>query len=175
MKLNLHSQRNSFSERSTKWQLWLWVMYSTALIIGDQVSKFWIKEKFDLGTSVNINHFINIVHVQNPGAAFSFLAAAGGWQKPLLIGVAFIAIAFVIYMLLKHYRQPMFAFAMASILGGATGNVIDRFNYGAVIDFIDIHINNWHWPAFNVADIAISIGAIALILDELTRNKRKPY
>lgn len=175
MKLNLNSQRNPFTERSTKWQLCLWLLYAIALIIGDQISKFWIIEEVALGAGININAFTNIVHVQNPGAAFSFLASAGGWQKPVLIGIAFIAIAFVIYMLWKHYGQPLFAFAMASILGGAVGNVIDRFNYGVVIDFIDLHINDWHWPAFNVADIAISMGAIALILDELTRKKRSPY
>ena len=153
--------------------LWVWLAYSAIVVVCDQLTKLLIVNQFALGSSKTITSFFNLVHVHNPGAAFSFLASASGWQKPVLIGVAIVAIVVVLFLLAKHRHQKLFAFAMASILGGAIGNVIDRATYGVVIDFLDVHWGQLHWPAFNVADMAISGGAIAIVLDELRRVRGK--
>ncbi len=153
--------------------MWVWLAYSAIVVILDQITKLLIQNQIAVGSGLSVNSFFNVVHVHNPGAAFSFLAAAAGWQKPVLIGIAAIAIVVVLYLLFKHRSQRLFAFAMASILGGALGNVIDRIAYGVVIDFLDVHWGTLHWPAFNVADIAISAGAVALVLDELLRVRGK--
>jgi len=108
----------------------------------------------------------------NKGAAFSFLASAGGWQDTFLTIVGLAASAFILYLLSRHGHQKLFSCALALILGGAIGNVIDRIVYGHVIDFLDFHWGGWHWPAFNLADSAIVAGAGLLILDELLRVRR---
>jgi signal peptidase II len=112
------------------------------------------------------------VRVHNAGAAFSFLSTAGGWQRWFFTGIGIAAALFIIWMLKSHAGQKLFSFAMACILGGAIGNVIDRTLHGYVVDFLDFHVAGWHFPAFNVADSAISIGAVCLILDELMRVRR---
>ena len=157
------------SKKSGRSAPWLWLAYATIVVLLDQITKLMVIDQMPLGTSKTITSFFNLVHVHNPGAAFSFMASASGWQKPVLIGVAAVAIVVVLYLLYKHSEQKLFAFAMASILGGAIGNVIDRVSYGVVIDFLDVHWANLHWPAFNVADMAISGGAIAIVLDEILR------
>ena len=108
----------------------------------------------------------------NKGAAFSFLASASGWQKHFLTVIGIGASLFILYLLARHGSQRLFSLALAMILGGAIGNVIDRLAYGHVIDFLDFHVGGWHWPAFNVADSAIVGGAILLVLDELLRVRR---
>ena len=116
--------------------------------------------------------FFNLVLTYNTGAAFSFLAGAGGWQDEFLTAVGLGASAFILYLLSRHGQQRLFSLALALILGGAIGNVIDRIVYGHVIDFLDVHWHGWHWPAFNVADSAIVCGATLLIVDELARVRR---
>jgi signal peptidase II len=110
--------------------------------------------------------------VYNKGAAFSFLAAESGWQRWFFTALGIGAALFIVHLLKRHAGQRMFCWALALILGGAIGNVIDRIAYGHVIDFLDFYIGNWHWPAFNVADSAICIGAVLFVLDELRRVRK---
>lgn len=149
-----------------------WLALAGCIILIDQITKILAKNQIALGGGIPVTSFFNLVHVRNPGAAFSFLADAGGWQKYFLMGLATVASLVVLVLLFKYTGQRLFAFALTCILGGAVGNLIDRIAYGAVIDFIDLHYKALHWPAFNVADIAISCGAAALILDEILRVKR---
>ncbi|MFN7836106.1 MAG: signal peptidase II [Burkholderiaceae bacterium] len=165
--------KKSFLKSPCSPRLSFWLLATVLIIMADQASKIWIRQRFSLGGGKQINDFLNIVHVNNPGAAFSFLANASGWQKPALIIVGIIAVVTVFILLYRHHQQKLFAFAMTCILSGAIGNLIDRFAYGAVIDFIDFHWGRLHWPAFNIADVAISAGAIALIVDELRRVRSK--
>jgi signal peptidase II len=111
--------------------------------------------------------FFNLLLVHNRGAAFSFLAGASGWQRELFIGIAVVASAWIVYLLRKYPRQTLFCFALSLILGGAVGNVIDRIMLDAVVDFLDFHAFGWHWPAFNVADSAITCGAILLVWESV--------
>jgi signal peptidase II len=127
---------------------------------------------YQLGDSTPVTSFFNIVRVHNNGAAFSFLASAGGWQRWFFTAIGIGAALLMVWLLKKHAGQKLFAFAIASILGGAVGNVIDRVLYSHVVDFLDFHWRGWHFPAFNVADSAITIGAACLILDELLRVRR---
>ena len=108
----------------------------------------------------------------NTGAAFSFLADADGWQRWAFIALGIVAVVFIIYMLYTHAHQTMFCFALALLMGGALGNVLDRLIHGYVVDMIDFHIHHWHFPAFNVADAALTFGVIFLLIDELTRVRR---
>ncbi len=110
--------------------------------------------------------------VYNRGAAFSFLADQPGWQRYFFAGVSLLASLLIIWMLKRHSGQRLFCLAMTLILGGALGNLIDRIAYGHVIDFLDFHLGGFHWPAFNVADSAITIGAVLFVLDELRRVNR---
>jgi signal peptidase II len=152
--------------------MWLWLGLALILLIADQFTKVLILGYYRLGDSTPVTSFFNIVRVHNPGAAFSFLASAGGWQRWFLTTIGVAAAIFIIWMLRSHHQQRLFAFALACILGGAIGNVIDRVLYGYVVDFLDFHWRGWHFPAFNIADSAITIGAGALILDELLRVRR---
>ena len=119
-----------------------------------------------------MTNFFNVVRAHNTGAAFSFLAGAGGWQRWFFTGIGVVAAIFMVWMLKSHPGQKLFSFAIACILGGAIGNVIDRLLYGYVVDFLDFHWKTIHFPAFNIADSAITIGATCLILDELLRVRR---
>ena len=139
------------------------------VILLDQLSKVTITRLFTYGESHPVTSFFNLVLVYNPGAAFSFLGAASGWQRYLFTAVGIAAAIFIVFLLKRHAGQRMFCTALALILGGALGNVTDRIAYGHVIDFIDIYIGRWHWPAFNIADSAICIGAVLFIIDELRR------
>jgi signal peptidase II len=128
---------------------------------------------YRLGDSTTITSFFNIVRAHNTGAAFSFLASADGWQRWLFTGIGIAATLFIVYLLKTHPGQKLFCFALACVLGGAVGNVIDRMLHGYVVDFLQFHWNNrWYFPAFNVADMAITVGAASLILDELLRVRR---
>jgi signal peptidase II len=113
-----------------------------------------------------------LVRVHNHGAAFSFLAGAGGWQRWFFTGIGVFAAIFMVWMLRSHPGQKLFSLAIALILGGAIGNVIDRLLHGYVVDFLDFYWGTWHFPAFNVADAGISVGAALLILDEILRVRR---
>jgi signal peptidase II len=149
-----------------------WLILAIIIILADQFTKTLIVGYYKLGDSTPVTNFFNIVRAHNTGAAFSFLAGAGGWQRWFFTGIGAIATIFILWMLRSHHSQKLFAFALACILGGAIGNVIDRLIHGYVVDFLDFYYGNWHFPAFNVADSAITIGAICLILDEILRVRR---
>jgi signal peptidase II len=152
---------------------WLpWLGLSLAIFIADQFTKVLILGYYQLGDSTTITRFFNVVRVHNTGAAFSFLAAASGWQRWFFTGIGVAAAVFIVWLLRSHPGQRLFSFALACILGGAIGNVVDRLIHGYVVDFLDFHWAGWHFPAFNVADAAISLGAACLILDELLRVRR---
>jgi signal peptidase II len=146
-----------------------WLGVALIVILFDQLSKIAIAKVFTYGQSVSVAPFFNLVLVYNRGAAFSFLAAAGGWQRWAFTALGVVAALVICYLLKRHGNQRLFCTALALILGGALGNVIDRLAYGHVIDFLDFHVRTWHWPAFNLADSAISIGAALLVFDELRR------
>ena len=152
--------------------VWPWLGLALILLIADQFTKVLILGYYQLGDATYVTSFFNIVRVHNSGAAFSFLASASGWQRWFFTAVGVGAALFIVHMLRSHPGQKLFSFAMACILGGAIGNVIDRLLHGYVIDFVDLHYAGWHFPAFNIADSAISIGAVCLILDELLRVRR---
>ncbi|HEY1227061.1 MAG TPA: signal peptidase II [Ramlibacter sp.] len=147
-----------------------WVGLALILLIADQITKTLILGSYRLGDATYITGFFNIVRVHNTGAAFSFLAAASGWQRWFFTGIGVAAAVFILWMLRTHAGQRLFSFALACILGGAVGNVVDRLMHGYVVDFLQVHWDNrWYFPAFNLADAAITIGAACLILDELMR------
>jgi signal peptidase II len=149
-----------------------WLCLAIIIILADQFTKTLILGYYKLGDSTPVTSFFNIVRVHNSGAAFSFLANAGGWQRWFFTGIGAVATIFILWMLRSHHAQKLFAFALACILGGAIGNVVDRLLHGYVVDFLDFYVKAWHWPAFNIADSAIFIGAACLILDEILRVKR---
>ena len=149
-----------------------WLGLALLILIADQFTKVLILGYYKLGDATYVASFFNVVRVHNSGAAFSFLANAGGWQRWLFTGIGIAAALFIVWMLKAHAGQKLFSFALASILGGAIGNVIDRSLYGYVVDFLDFHVAGWHFPAFNIADSAITIGAVCLILDEILRVRR---
>ena len=153
---------------------WLapWLGIAVAVIVLDQITKIWIASTFQLGDARRMTSFFDIVRAHNRGAAFSFLNDASGWQRWFFIGLGIVAAGFIVWMLKRHGGQRVFGWALALILGGALGNVIDRVLHGHVIDFIQVHWKSHYFPSFNVADSAITIGAALLILDELRRVRR---
>lgn len=151
-----------------------WLTLAGVVVILDQLSKFAVTRSLTYGSGIEITPFFNLVLVHNKGAAFSFLSSASGWQREFFIAVAVIAIAWVVYLLRQYPRQTLFCFALALILGGAIGNVIDRVWLGAVIDFLDFHAAGYHFPAFNVADSAITCGAAILVWDSFRGSQQKP-
>ena len=152
--------------------IWPWLGLALIIFIADQFTKTLILGYYRLGDATPITSFFNIVRAHNTGAAFNFLAGASGWQRWLFTGIGVAAAVFIVWMLKAHAGQKLFSFAMACILGGAIGNVVDRMLHGYVLDFLDFHLAGRHFPAFNVADSAITIGAVCLILDELLRVRR---
>ena len=152
--------------------LTLWLGIAMIIVLLDQLSKITLSRMMVFGQSDTITSFFNLVMVYNRGAAFSFLADQPGWQRYFFAGVSLLASLLIIWMLKRHSGQRLFCWAMTLILGGALGNLIDRIAYGHVIDFLDFHVDGLHWPAFNVADSAITVGAILFILDELRRVNR---
>lgn len=144
--------------RSTRW-----LAMSLIVILLDQLSKHWISQTLNYGESAQVTPFFNLVLTYNRGAAFSFLNDAGGWQHYFFSGIAIIASVIMVWLLYRHTQEKLFSFAVSLILGGAIGNLIDRLNYGYVIDFLLFYIRSYHWPAFNIADSAITCGAIILI------------
>ena len=154
---------------STGASIWPWLGWALVILVADQLTKTLILGAYQLGDATPITSFFNIVRAHNTGAAFSFLSDAGGWQRWLFTGFGVAAALFILWQLRQHPEQKLFAFALASILGGAVGNVIDRMVHGYVVDFLDFYWGRSHFPAFNVADAAITVGAACLILDELLR------
>ena len=151
-----------------------WFGISAALVLADQLTKWLVLSHFAPGERLELTSFFNLVLVFNKGAAFSFLANAPGWQTPLLVAFAIGAALIVSFLLVRSPERRMFCAGLALILGGAVGNVIDRLRFGQVVDFLDFHAFGWHWPAFNVADSAISIGAVILILEGFIGREKRP-
>jgi len=149
-----------------------WLLIAALIIVADQLTKILIIGSFQLGDVHPITGFFDLVRAHNYGAAFSFLHTASGWQRWFFIGLGSVAAVFIIWMLRRHGQQKLFAWALTLILGGAVGNVIDRAIHGYVVDFIQVHAGGWFFPAFNVADSAITLGAVLLVLDELRRVRR---
>ncbi|MGE3349603.1 MAG: signal peptidase II [Ramlibacter sp.] len=158
--------------RNTSGSVTPWLALALIIVIADQFTKVLILGYYAVGDSTWVTSFFNVVRVHNSGAAFSFLAAASGWQRWLFTGIGVAAALFIIWMLRSHPGQKLFSFALACVLGGAIGNVVDRLLHGYVVDFLDFHLRGWHFPAFNLADSAITLGAACLILDELLRVRR---
>ena len=151
-----------------------WLAIAALIIIADQFTKTLIIGNFQHGEGITVTSFFNLVRVHNEGAAFSFLASESGWQRWFFTALGLAAAVFIVWMLRTHGGQRLFGFALALVLGGAVGNVIDRLLHGYVVDFIQVHYGGWYFPSFNVADSAISIGAACLILDEILRVRRSP-
>jgi len=157
----------------------VWLGLAFVLLLTDQFTKALILGYYRLGDATYVTSFFNIVRVHNPGAAFSFLATAGGWQRWFFTVVGLAVALFILWMLRAHHGQKLFAFSLSCLLGGALGNVIDRLLHGYVVDMLDFHLR-WlapvfpggHFPAFNVADAAITAGALGLVLDEILRVRR---
>ena len=149
-----------------------WLGLALIILIADQFTKVLVVGYYKLGDGSTVTSFFNLVRVHNLGAAFSFLAGAAGWQRWFFTAIGLAAALFILWMLKSHAGQKLFSFALACILGGAIGNVIDRLAYGYVVDFLQFHYAGWYFPSFNLADSAITIGATALILDELLRVRR---
>ena len=149
-----------------------WLGLAFVILLVDQFTKVLIVGFYQLGDSTVVTSFFNVVRWHNTGAAFSFLAGSAGWQRWFFTTIGVLAAALILWLLKSHSGQKLFAFALACILGGAIGNVIDRLLYGYVVDFLNFHWKHWHFPAFNVADSAITLGAACLILDELLRVRR---
>ena len=147
-----------------------WFTLALGVIALDQVTKQWVLATLVEGHANEVLPFLNLVLVHNPGAAFSILSDGSGWQRGFFIGVAVIASAWIAYLLFRYPNRTLFSVALALILGGALGNVIDRVIFGAVIDFIDVHVAGYHWPAFNVADSAITCGAMLLVIDSFRKR-----
>lgn len=142
-----------------------WLALAALVIVLDQWSKAAIGSHFAYGESMTITAFFNLVLAHNQGAAFSFLDDAGGWQRWLFSALAIIAAVWITLLLRKHRQQKLFCFALALILGGALGNLIDRIAYGYVVDFLSFHWSGHYFPAFNLADSAITCGAALLLWD----------
>ena len=164
--------RTSLSGRAGP-SMWPWLGWAVVILLADQITKTLILNNYQLGDSTLITSFFNIVRAHNTGAAFSFLADAGGWQRWLFTGIGAVATIFIVWQLRAHPGQKLFSFALSSILGGAVGNVLDRLQHGYVVDFLQFHYAGWYFPSFNIADAAITLGAVCLILDELLRVRRE--
>ena len=140
-----------------------WFGLAALIVVADQLAKWAVLGAFAPGERLTLTGFFNLVLVFNKGAAFSFLAGAPGWQTPLFVAVAAVAIVVVSVLLVRSPGDSVMRAGLALILGGALGNLIDRLRYGQVVDFLDFHLSGWHWPAFNVADSAITIGVLCLL------------
>jgi len=154
-------------------RLWRWLVWALLLVLLDQITKRYFNATLAYGERWPVLPFFDFTLLYNPGAAFSFLAQGQGWQRWLLTGIAAAAVAFILRMLARNPHERLFCTALASILGGALGNLIDRLQHGHVVDFLLVYGKTWVFPAFNVADVAITCGAGLLILDEVLRMRRE--
>lgn len=163
--------RKLFGDTSPSGLFWLWLAGLTLVL--DQLTKLMVMNRLAAYRDViPLTGFFNLVHVHNTGAAFSLFADQPGWQRAFFVALASVAAVVIVYLLRRTRGQPLFCAALALILGGAVGNLIDRVLYGHVIDFLDVYLGAWHWPAFNVADSAITLGAGLLIWDSFRKGKR---
>ena len=150
-----------------------WLLVAVAIIALDQVTKVWFDTALFYGERVAVLPFFDFTLLYNTGAAFSFLASGQGWQRWMFTLIALIASVVILRLLWKHPGQSVLCAALSCILGGALGNAIDRVIHGHVVDFLLFYWQGWYFPAFNIADVAITIGAILLLLDELLRWRRE--
>jgi signal peptidase II len=144
-----------------------WLALAVLLVAADQLAKLAAVHYLAVNKAVTVTPFFNLALVYNRGAAFSILSDAAGWQRALFIAIAVVASVWIVFLLRKYPHRRLFALALSLVLAGAVGNAIDRIVVGAVIDFLDFHAHGYHWPAFNVADSAITCGAALLIWDAL--------
>jgi signal peptidase II len=157
-----------------------WLLLAAAIVAADQLTKLLVVQRFAEGEWLPLTSYFSLVRAHNPGAAFSLLADAGGWQRWLLSGIAAGAAVFIVWLLRRHPGQTLFCTAITLILGGALGNLVDRLVYGHVVDFLQFRFgfleplfHGGFFPSFNVADMAITAGAASLIVDELLRWRRE--
>lgn len=167
------------AKRSSGATLWLWLGLAALIIVADQFTKTLVLQNFQLGDSRYVTDWFNLVRVHNTGAAFSFLAGASGWQRWFFVGLGAVASVVIVWLLRRHADQTLFCLAISLILGGALGNVLDRLLHGYVVDFLQFHwaflapvFAGGYFPSFNLADCAITGGAIGLIVDELRRVRK---
>ena len=163
---------DALTARPPAWVWWAWVALSAAVVAVDQWTKWLILNAFVWGGGQNVASFFNLIRVHNTGVAFSFLASNEGWQRWFFSGLGVLACGVMGWLLKSNSKEKLFSFSLAMIMGGAIGNVVDRLLHGYVVDFLDFYWGAWHFPAFNVADSAISVGAALLILDEILRVRR---
>ncbi|MBA3756289.1 MAG: lipoprotein signal peptidase [Nitrosomonas sp.] len=151
----------------------LYISLSIALIvlILDLASKYWVESVLEFGHKIPLTSFFNLILTYNPGAAFSFLSEESGWQRWFLSGIAGSAALLIIFLLNKYKHEKLFCMSLSLILGGALGNLYDRITLGHVVDFLDFYIDTYHWPAFNIADSAIFIGAVLMIYESFQRKE----
>jgi signal peptidase II len=155
-------------------RVWRWFALSAAIVAADQLTKWLVLGYFENRyPRVELTGFFNLVLVFNKGAAFSLFAQAAGWQTPLLAAFALAAAVIVSVLIVRNPGRGLLCLGLALILGGAVGNLIDRVRFGHVVDFLDFHALGWHWPAFNVADSAISVGAVLLILEGFVHHEKR--
>jgi len=157
-----------------KFPMLKWLGLSLLAVLLDQLSKLWVAHDMQLYQSINVMPYVNLTYVHNTGAAFSFLSEAGGWQRWFFATLA-IVISTVIAVWLSRLKahETLMAVSLSLVLGGAIGNLIDRLAYGYVIDFLDIYVQSWHWPAFNIADSAITLGVVLMLLESFGVGKAK--
>lgn len=148
-----------------------WFMISAIIVSLDLYSKSLIQGAFAYGDHLTVTGFFDLVRYHNTGAAFSFLADAGGWQKWFFTAITVIAVLVITYLIVKHHAEKLFSSGLALVLGGAIGNLYDRLTLGYVVDFLYFHIDDLYWPAFNIADSAICIGVGLLLLDSFKKDK----
>lgn len=164
-----------FTPFSSKSLVGVWYLFAASLVGLDQATKYAVQVLMPLRSSIEITSFFNLVHVLNPGAAFSFLADAGGWQRYLFVGLGAVVSVFLACALWRGVRSRLETAAYIAIISGALGNVIDRLRIGAVLDYLDFHWLGWHWPAFNLADIFVVSGAVLLLLAGMVeRTAQRP-
>ena len=160
------------TETALNWKIW--ILITVVVFVLDQWTKLLVLDNMQLGERIEVLSFFNLVHVHNYGAAFSFLSDQPGWQRWFLSGVTIlVSVGIFIWLTRLKQSQLLLATALVFILGGALGNLYDRLAYGYVVDFIDWYYGTYHWPAFNLADAAISLGAVLLIVDTF-KNPEPP-
>lgn len=149
-----------------------WWVFAIVVAIADQITKNWIQHQIIVGDHLKVTDFFNLVVAYNRGAAFSFLADAGGWQRPILAIIAIVACVVISFIIAKKSQQKLLCLGLALVLAGALGNVWDRLTIGVVVDFLDFHLGQYHWPAFNLADICICLGGFIVLIVEFFGVKK---
>lgn len=154
-------------------RLYISLSIAAFILTLDLASKYWVESALEFGQIIPVTGFFNLVLTYNPGAAFSFLSDQSGWQRWFLSSIAGTAILLIVFFLNKYKHEQLFCLSLSLVLGGASGNLYDRITLGHVVDFLDFYIGSYHWPAFNIADSAIFVGAVLMIYESF-RNKNEP-